>query len=178
MYCGNLDAYQGIPLLLQAVRRVREKLPAVMLKIVSFADVTRTRALVLREGLSQAVSFVRPAGFNAELDLLNEASVCACPRVLRAGFPMKILNYMAAARPVVVTQAGAKGLGQLEHAWIAKDGEPESFAEGLVTLLQDRGLAERVARQARLHVEKEHSRSTFLDRLEALYERLLGAPAR
>ena len=75
---------------------------------------------------------------------------------------------------MVLTGSAAKGFTHLEHAWVADDGSVDSFSEGIVALIRDRNLAEKLTRQARLLVETRHSRSSMVERVEELYQKILA----
>jgi len=174
-YSGNLDSYQGIDFLLGAFAKAAADLPGAKLRIASHSDGSRVLGEASRRGIAGQVEFLRPRGFEAELDMLFEAAVCVCPRTLRSGFPMKVLNYMAASKPVVLTRSAARGLAHLEQAWVADDGDEDSFAEGMLAFVKDRGLGEKVSRQARSLVERRHSRAVLVERLESVYEKAILA---
>jgi glycosyltransferase involved in cell wall biosynthesis len=77
---------------------------------------------------------------------LADAAVVMVPLRVGGGTRIKILEALAAARPVVSTTVGAEGLGLRdgEHLLIAD--QPEAFARAVARLLGDaslrRGLAE------------------------------------
>jgi glycosyltransferase involved in cell wall biosynthesis len=174
-YSGNLDSYQGVEHLIGAFSKVARYMSNLTLRIVTISAINKAKSVAEKMGLSPRVEFVRPRNFAAEVEMLRDAWVCVCPRTLASGYPMKVLNYMAASRPVVVSESAARGLTHLEHAWVAKDGDENQLAEGIVALITDRGLADKVSRQARLLVETVHSRNVMAERIEELYEELLAS---
>jgi glycosyltransferase involved in cell wall biosynthesis len=102
MYTGTLEAYQGIPLLLDSLAL----LPAgFRLALVGGApeQVAGLRRELEARGLAARVALLgqRPA---AEIPaLLQAADVLVSPRTLGTNIPLKIYSYLASGVPVVAT---------------------------------------------------------------------------
>ena len=78
------------------------------------------------------------------------AQVVVVPILAGAGIRVKIIEAMAAGRPVVSTPLGCEGLAGLEagrHLLVAED--PQDFADSVVELLGDRQERTRLAAAAR-----------------------------
>ena len=83
------------------------------------------------------------------------------------------------AKAVVSTSLGCEGIdvNHLEHLLIAD--EPRDFADAVLTLLSDRGLALKLGHQGRALVTRQYTWQTVVNRMEAFYDHLLAAsPAR
>ena len=94
----------------------------------------------------------------------------------REGLPNSLLEAMAIGLPVVTTDvAGAKELvvdGQT--GFVRPQGDRDSLAQALLTLVDDERLRLRMSRVGRERVEQEFSFAHRLRRIEELYERVLG----
>src|SRR5260221_5381881 len=77
------------------------------------------------------------------------ATVAVVPRPECHGHPIKLLNYMMAAKPIVCFEAGAKGGRHLHDAYILPNHDWEKMGEAIVTLIRDPALAKRLAAEAR-----------------------------
>ena len=97
------------------------------------------------------------------------------PRTECAGLPVKLLNYMAASKPVVSFAAAAPGVEHRRTGWLVADADATAFAEGILTLLDDPELADALGREARRYVEANCRWPAIAERVQAVYERLLGA---
>jgi glycosyltransferase involved in cell wall biosynthesis len=137
----------------------------------SFADY---EPLARRLGITSAIDVVQ-APFARIPDLLAGADVAVNPRIDCDGIPVKLLNYMAASKPVVSFVGSAPGLTHQETGWLVSDGDIDGFARGALTLLDDREMARRLGRNARQFVEAEHSWSRSAELCEEIYYRLLAA---
>jgi glycosyltransferase involved in cell wall biosynthesis len=101
-----------------------------------------------------------------------EASVVVVPIRSGAGTRLKVLDALAAGRPIVSTAAGAEGLAVRdgEHLLLAEGAE--AFAAAVVRLLEDPGLRDRLAAEGRRLVEREYDWRALGERLEGLLREL------
>lgn len=176
IFTGNLAAYQRIDLLLAAFRKVLDRRPDVRLTIVSDSTLEPYQALVRDLRLGDAIDLVS-APFTEVPRLLAGADVAVNPRIDCDGIPIKLLNYLAAAKPVVSFAGSAPGLRHRETGWLVADGDVDAFAQGALTLLGDADLASRLGRNARRYVEVEHSWARAAEVCEEIYYRLVGTRA-
>lgn len=91
------------------------------------------------------------------------------------GFPLVILEAMAAGVPVVATDifGTREAVLQGECGWLAAPGDVDSLANFVVNLLQDTVQAERFAAKARERLTEVFTREKMLDEIQALYGALL-----
>jgi glycosyltransferase involved in cell wall biosynthesis len=158
---------------LRAARRVREAVSDASFVVAGegrLAD--EYRALAAELGIGAEVFFTgdcRRVG-----DLLAVSDVCVLSS-RSEGFSNSILEYMAAARPVVVTDVGgareAVEEGRTGH--IVAPGDDAAMAARLVALLEDPERARRMGELGRRVVAEKFSCEAQLARTEALYESLL-----
>jgi sugar transferase (PEP-CTERM/EpsH1 system associated) len=90
-------------------------------------------------------------------DYLSQSNVVAVPLRIGHGTRLKVLEAMAAGRPVVSTSIGAEGLDAQagKHLFLADN--PTQFAASIIEILTKPRLAERIASDARQFVEKIYS---------------------
>jgi glycosyltransferase involved in cell wall biosynthesis len=174
IFTGNLAPYQGIDLMLSAFQRVLEQRRDARLQIVTESSFAAYEPLARELGVHSAIDVV-PAPFAEIPALLAGADVAVNPRVDCDGIPVKLLNYMAASKPVVSFVGSAPGLTHQETGWLVPDGDIDGFARGALTLLDDHEMARRLGRNARQFVEAEHSWAKSAELCEEIYYRLLAA---
>jgi len=116
VYAGNPDRYQDLHILFGAMRL----LPDVRLLLVSGAS---------WDGWDIGGATVVPARSWSEVRRwIAGADVAAQPRALCAGFPLKLLNYLALGVPAVVAEGSAQGLpGEV----VVRNLDVEAFAAGV-----------------------------------------------
>jgi len=161
VYAGNLDRYQHLEDLAAAARHLAG-VPVVAathdphttehlapLRIVLVASARETRALV------------------------HGAAVCVLPRRIHGGFPVKLLNYMEAARPIVARTEVADGFAHERDALLlGRDAGPTELAEAIERLLADPDLALRLGTGARALLERRHAWPDLARRTLALAEQV------
>jgi FkbM family methyltransferase len=106
--------------------------------------------------------------------LYRAAAVTVAPILSGSGTRIKILESWAQCVPVVSTPIGIEGLGavHLEHALITPD--PITFAEHIITLLDDGDIARTIAAQARELVEQRFAPDVVAHRIHRLVRSVMS----
>jgi len=171
-YAGNLDGYQNLDFLVLSFARVRAAVPGARLVLVTHTDARRAAARLRARGLGEGVEVVAVRSYDDVRARLAAADVAVCPRAERSGFPMKLLNYMAAGKAIVASVGSAKGLHDGVTGRVVPDADGAAFAAAIVELLQDGPTRERLGAAARRAVENPRAWHAVLDRIEAIYEQV------
>jgi glycosyltransferase involved in cell wall biosynthesis len=178
LYTGTLDRFQRIDYLLRAMKKVVGKIgEARLLMVVNVAneeDLQACRTMVDDLGIKEHVEIVAHQSFDEIPHFLAAADVTVVPRPECPGFPVKLLNYMAAARPIVVFEGSAKGLQHLKQAVVVPNHGWEALGDGIVTLLQNPVLADMLGRNVREWVEQNLAWPKIVGQIEEVYYRCLG----
>lgn len=96
-------------------------------------------------------------------------NVSVAPLRIARGLQNKVLEAMAAARPVVLTSAVARGIGALPGRDYAVADEPRDMAGQIVRLLDDSAARTRMGTSARHFVDRHHRWDSIL----AAFERVV-----
>ena len=96
------------------------------------------------------------------------------------GSPLSVMEYMAAAKPVVSTRVGGvpELLAEDVHGLLVQPRDPEALAEAVARLLRDPALAKRLGAEGRQRQQREFSLEAMVHRIEDLYEELWLASGR
>lgn len=172
IFTGNLAEYQGIDLMLKAFSGVVAKVPDARLAIASDSSFAPYEALARDLGIRERVDLVMSPSFDDLPRLLANADIALNPRTDCDGVPVKLLNYMAAARPAVSFRGSAPGVTHGLNGWLAANGDVDDFAAGVVALLQEPARAQAIGQAARDYVEKNCSWPTAAEHCERIYESL------
>lgn len=151
VYSGNLAPYQGVDLLLRAFRRILDRRPDARLRLVTNSSLGSYAELAGRLDVIRGIDVVR-SDFAGLPEHLATARVALNPRTECDGVPQKVLNYMAAGRPVVSFAGSAEVLEPGVTGLVVADGDVEAFADAALGLLGDPERAERLGAAGRERV--------------------------
>jgi glycosyltransferase involved in cell wall biosynthesis len=98
--------------------------------------------------------------------------VSIAPILAGGGTRLKILEAMAAGRPVVATSIGAEGLQAEAGRDLLIADDPYSFANGCLALLRSPALSRRLAESARRFVRSRYDWSFVHNQVRRCYEDL------
>lgn len=176
VFAGNLAEYQSVGLLLEAFRGVRQSLPEARLVLVTNASIEHLQPAMRALEITNAVSRV-DSDYASLPSRLAEADVLANPRVQCTGVPQKVLNYMAAGRPIVSFESSCGPLRHGATGLVVPDGDVGAFAAALVRLLRQPAMADELGRAARHEVTARHGWGQVAGQVTAVYRELVGAHA-
>ena len=103
---------------------------------------------------------------------LESASVSIAPIRAGGGTRLKILEAMAAGRPVVSTSIGAEGLEAVAGRDLLIADKPRDFAQACLRLLRSLALRQRVAASGRACVRSRYDWSVVHDQVRQCYASL------
>jgi len=129
--------------------------------------------LATKLGLNGSLSFRGPRSDINEL--LAISGVCVLTS-LSEGFSNTLLEYMASAKPVVVTDVGGnpEAVVNGETGFLVPPRSPDRIAEHILALLKDTGLASRMGRAGRKRVEELFTIEAMVKSYQSLYAQLLA----
>ena len=162
------------PMFLRAAARVGAAIPDAAFVIAGEGKLMPgLRELTAQLGLERDVFFIGRCEKVAEL--LSVSDVCALSSTAE-GFSNSILEYMAAARPVVVTDVGGarEAVIEGETGYIVSAGADQQMAERMIQLLRDPNRARAMGERGRSIVEEKFSCERHLANTLGLYSELLG----
>ncbi len=165
------------PTFLRAAQRVRAAVPDAAFVLAGEGELSEPlHALAAALGIARDTFFVGRCDQVAALLAVSDVCVLSS----RAeGFSNALLEYMAAARPVVATDVG--GARELiradETGHLVAVGDDEQMAARIIALLADPERARAFGERGRRVVAEQFSCAAQVARVEQLYERLLAAQA-
>ncbi len=141
---------------------VRREIPQASLTIVGADPHPRIRGL-------EALPGVRVPGFVPDLNAaLNRAAVFVAPLRFAAGVQNKVLEALAAGRPVVTTSIVNEGIRAEPETHLLLADTPEETARQVIRLLRDPALAARLGKAGRTFVQERFSWEGALRRVETV----------
>lgn len=180
LYCGTFEPYQGLPELLAAIPHVRAEVPDAVFVLVGATEsggttVERGHTGLVRDG---SLRVVKRQPREAIPRYLALADVLVSPRAWGDNMPLKIFDYLAAGKPIVATDIPAhRGVLTEERAVLTGRWSPD-IARGIVRLLRDRELADRLAEAGRVYAAEKLGWFAFVRSVGDLYREVNGGEER
>ncbi len=183
IYCGTVGLAQGVGTLVEAAAELRDAPPSPEFLIVGDGA---ERESLERDAAERGLGDVHFAGRVPREEvpgLIGSAEVAVLSLVdvplFEDALPTKMLEYMAAARPVVASAAGdvSRLLARAEAGVACSPGDATALAAGIRTVLSDPERAARMGENGRRYVESHYSRKAFVATLERLAGSLVGDEA-
>jgi glycosyltransferase involved in cell wall biosynthesis len=172
MYVGNLEPYQGIDLLLEsAALAARDRDDFTVVVAGGEGDAVagyQRRAQQL--GLDGRVHFIGPWPAARIGALLAEADILAAPRIRGINTPMKVFPYLHSGKPVLATDLPTHN--QILDGSVAylAPADPAGFSKGMVRLVEDDELRQRLGNAGRAFVRQGHTWEAYRMRFDRLYD--------
>ncbi len=162
LYTGNLDAYQNLPLLPAMMERVRGVKPEARLLVASAEA----------PDLPGAEHLAAP-DFDAVRAALLEDVIVAVPRTSWSGYPIKMLNAMAAGRPVVACASAAWPITDGVNGLVVADNDTDAFAMAVLRLMDSPRLRRELGRAARETVLRENAPDTVARQIGSVIQKVM-----
>jgi len=165
---------KNYPMFLQAARIVHDASPDTKFVIAGEGELlTRMRKLAEELGLGGSVFFLGRCDRVA--DLLSLSDICALSSTAE-GFSNAILEYMAAGRPVVVTDVGGAREAVVDGVtgYLVPSNDHSAMAERIASLLRNRDQAREMGERGREITRARFSCEAQLANTEELYDRIVA----
>lgn len=104
---------------------------------------------------------------------IHSMGVMIVPLLSGSGIRIKIIEGMAAAKPIVSTSIGAEGINCTPGENILLADSPDDFSKAVSTLLKDKKKAVDIGTNARNLIERHYNNDRIADRLEAFYKKII-----
>jgi glycosyltransferase involved in cell wall biosynthesis len=169
---GRLVAEKGLPILLDALARLRVQRPGIRLTIVGAGrEADDIEARVQAQCLGEHVHFTGYQTPDQVREWLSKADVFVLPS-LAEGVPVAAMEAMASGVPVVATRVG--GLSELiddgVNGYLAPAAAPGALADRIEALLDDPELRNRMAREGRAKIVRDFNLALEAARLRDLFQ--------
>lgn len=150
LYAGNLEPYQGVGLLLEAMALLQVRRPGARLDVIggSAIQARRLEERAQELGVSSAVRWLGPLPLAETFARIRAARVLVSPMTEHKAVPMKLYAYMDSGVPIVATALPNHTQLLDADCAVLVAPEPRALADGLGRVLDDPALGERLALEA------------------------------
>jgi len=159
LYCGNLDAYQGLETWLEALSLLASRRPSIRWLVATDSETGDLRAELSARGLADRTRIV-PLSGETRAQVHAACDVVVVTRGVPGGVPIKLLDALARGLPLVAVERAAAGLpiGEFTRLCAA---DALSFAEATERALDDPRALKR-ASAGREYVRSQHDPHRWL----------------
>jgi glycosyltransferase involved in cell wall biosynthesis len=166
---ANLRHVKGIDVLITAAAA----LPGVGFEIAGEGEERETLEKQIREAAIE--DRFRLSGAHKDIPAFLAGLDVAVLPSRAEGMSNAVLEYMAAARPIVATAVGATPelIRDGVDGLLVPPGDAGALASAIRRLLDDRAVARRLGDSARLRAQERYSRAAMVRRFEEFYSRLV-----
>jgi glycosyltransferase involved in cell wall biosynthesis len=176
VYIGHISYGAEIQVLVEALSVVCQTLPEFRIVIIGQGPGTPTiKAQAKRHSLEDNIRFVGQLDEQQTATILAEADLALYPHsdnlMNRAKSPSKIAAYMAMGKPIVASAVGEAVfyLDRGRAGVLVRAGDAQAFAEAILRLLRDTGLASELGAAARRRISEQYDWHKRVDEIEGAY---------
>jgi glycosyltransferase involved in cell wall biosynthesis len=170
VYIGNLEAYQGIDLLLEAFARLPAHSTAKLVIVGGVAKhIDRYQRKARDLGIQDKTHFTGPRPISELPSLMARADVLVSPRIKGQNTPMKIYSYMASGKALLATDLPTHTQVLTHDSAKLVAPTPRAFADAMQALSNDASLRQSLGLAARKRVEEKYSLPVFQKTVSELY---------
>ncbi len=171
LYAGNLEPYQGVDLLVEALPMVRARFPEAALVVIGGeeAQMAKIEEQCRSLGVSESLRLLGKIDPDRLPEFMALAEVLVSPRNEGENTPFKVYGYMMSGKPIVATNIRTHTQVLDERTAILTPPTPGGLAGGLVRALSDPAEAARIGALAREVVRREFNSDMFRERLHDVY---------
>lgn len=176
IFVGRLHEEKGVKYLIEAMQHVRNKCPDAILMIVGDGPERDTlKELTSSLGLDGCIRYCGNIA-NKDVPLYLRASDIFVLPSLSEGFPVTVLEAMAAGLPIISTRI--TGLPEIVkdsiNGFLVRPKDPIALGEKIVTLLEDSSLREKISGN-NIERVKDYSWDNVVLKLEEIYANALSS---
>ena len=163
MYIGNLEAYQGVDLMLESFALASKQYADLRLIVIggNKETISKYHKLSVELGVGNSIVFAGPKPFDDIGEYMKQAHVLLSPRIQGENTPMKIYNYMASGKAIVATDIYSHTQVLSEANAKLVDVSVDGLADAMLTLAQDEDARSRLGKESSLLAEDHYSVTSF-----------------
>jgi glycosyltransferase involved in cell wall biosynthesis len=172
MYVGNLESYQGIDLLLESFSLALDKSSNAALVVIGGKpeDIHKYQSRAVEMGIGGKVHFLGPKPVEKLSAYLSQADILVSPRIKGNNTPMKVYSYLDSGKALLATNLPTHTQVLNDDVAVLVEPSPKVFSDGVLRLLENRGLRNKLGKNGKRLVAEKHNLVVFQNSLNMLYD--------
>jgi len=174
VYTGTYERYQGLDMALECVHQVRSRYPNVLFIFVG-AKVQQAQEWTEKAqklGLADHTLFLDVVPPEDAMVYLACATALISSRLDGTSTPLKIYSYLHAEKPIIATRITSHTQVLTEDTAFLTEPNHISFADGILQVLDDPELAERLGKNAHRLARDKFDRQDYITKVNQIYKTL------
>jgi glycosyltransferase involved in cell wall biosynthesis len=178
LYAGTFEAYQGLELLVDAAGEIVRTHKNVRFLCVggNETQVNRMKAFAYQRGVSEYFIFPGTVPPEEVQSLFGIASILMSPRISGTNTPLKIYSYLRSGVPIVATKIRSHTQVLTDEVAMLVEPQSQSISSGILRLLEDAPLGNRLAESALRLAEKSYSPDAYYEKMAEVLSFLAAKP--
>lgn len=175
VHVSNLHPWKGLRFLLYSAKKILETNSNCHFLIVGEGPMRKELEYIAHKlGIFENVTFTGHVTNDQIAFLLSNAAICVLAS-LKEQFPRVLLEYMAAAKPIVATNVGGVPEAVIDgvNGYIVPSGDSKSLTEAILRLIKNPDEAREMGAKGRRIVEQEFGIDVIAPKLTDAYESVL-----
>jgi glycosyltransferase involved in cell wall biosynthesis len=174
LYTGTLEPYQGIDLLVESAKDVVRRDSNVSFILVGGDEkqIERYKKQVDMAGLTDRFIFTGQVWPNVIPLFVELSDILVSPRIEGNNTPLKIYSYLRSGKSIVATDHPTHTQVLDDQIAILTKADPKSFSDGIIKLLNNRELRNKISTNALKVAQDKYSFEGYLSKTKTIYETL------
>jgi glycosyltransferase involved in cell wall biosynthesis len=174
LFLGRLGQRKGVQDLINAFAKIADKFPDTELHFGGDGDLTQYKNQAKALGIEKQVVFLGWVAGVTKDQCLADATIYCLPSY-NEGFPMGILEAMAAEVAVVATTVGGipDAITDRKEGLLIEAGDIDALAIALSSMLRENNVREQYAAAAKMKFRNNFSHEVIIPQLKSIYQQLL-----
>lgn len=176
VYTGSYERYQGLDMVLDAVSIVTKQYPNAIFIFVGAKNLQASEwtEKAKKMNLRDQTLFLDVVSPEESMVFLAYASVLISPRLDGTTVPLKIYSYLYSGKPIVATNIYAHSQVLSQEIAVLVEPNKDAFAEGIIRVLSDPELANRLGKNALRYAYKKFNYQSYLTKVDRMFKSLTG----
>lgn len=168
LFMGLLEEYQGVDLMLESFKIVKNNHPDVVFIIIGYPNIDRYKDIVQRKGIKDNVRFIGKVDYDKVSQYLSLSEIAIAPKISRSEGDGKLFNYLSMGMCTITWNRELSKSIAGEAAVYCEYKNVEDMAKKIIQVIEDESLRKEYQLKARERAVNVLSWSIIGNRIDEL----------